>query len=182
MAYPASSIANEILKRTRNHNIDDVTPMKLQKLVYFAHGWWLGVTGKPLIAEQVEAWQYGPVVPSLYEATKEFGNQPIPAPLLDYVVEDNNVVEITQQVENTETVDDPDEDAVVSLLEWVIKEYGDKSGIALSNLSHIKGGPWDITVNNHLGSGQMLPKSTDISAELIRNYFQAQAGNMAVLN
>ncbi len=44
-------------------------PMDSQKLValtYIAHGWHLGITGRPLLSESIEAWQAGPVVPSVY--------------------------------------------------------------------------------------------------------------------
>src|SRR5258708_4237314 len=54
-----------------------IDPLKLQKLVYFAHGWHLAVTGKPLIDEYVEAWPYGPVIPSLYHRFKSYGADPI---------------------------------------------------------------------------------------------------------
>ena len=33
------------------------------KLVYLCHGWMLGIYGRSLIGEPVEAWRYGPVVP-----------------------------------------------------------------------------------------------------------------------
>jgi len=102
MAYPAKSIANELLSLAHTRGISDVTPMKLQKLVYYAHGWWFGATGEPLIEEQIEAWQYGPVVPSLYEATKNFGNQSITTPLHDYVLKGEELVEITQHVASEE--------------------------------------------------------------------------------
>lgn len=39
---------------------------QLVRLVYLAHGWCLGYTGKPLISGRVEAWKYGPVVPEVY--------------------------------------------------------------------------------------------------------------------
>ena len=44
----------------------DTTPMHVIKLVYLAHGWMLGFTSRALINEAVEAWTYGPVVPSTY--------------------------------------------------------------------------------------------------------------------
>src|SRR5215510_7158653 len=54
-----------------------LTPMKLQKLVYFAHGWSLALTGVPLIKDAVEAWRYGPVIPALYHEFKHNGARPI---------------------------------------------------------------------------------------------------------
>ncbi|MFC0184306.1 Panacea domain-containing protein [Pseudarcicella hirudinis] len=54
-----------------------VSPMKLQKIVYFAQGVHLARYQKPLIDEAVEAWTYGPVIPSLYHTFKHLGNSPI---------------------------------------------------------------------------------------------------------
>ena len=56
--YRASDIANYFLDRAQQG--DAITQMKVQKLVYFAHWWHLGITKNPLIRYQVEAWSYGP--------------------------------------------------------------------------------------------------------------------------
>ena len=55
MTYQAVAIANAFIDIGKQNNATDLTPMKLQKLVYFAHGWNLGATGRPLINEEVEA-------------------------------------------------------------------------------------------------------------------------------
>ena len=39
--------------------------MKLQKLVYYAQAWALVWSGEPLFPDAIEAWDYGPVVPSV---------------------------------------------------------------------------------------------------------------------
>jgi uncharacterized phage-associated protein len=57
----------------------ELTPMKLIKLVYLAHGWYLGIKGEALINEEIQAWKYGPVIESLYHAFKRYGNKQIPA-------------------------------------------------------------------------------------------------------
>jgi uncharacterized phage-associated protein len=55
-----------------------VTNLKLQKILYIAHKVFLGRNnGQPLIDNNFEAWDYGPVVPELYREVKMFGNQPI---------------------------------------------------------------------------------------------------------
>lgn len=56
-----------------------ITQMQLQKLVYLAQGWSLGVRGVPLFDERIEAWVHGPVIPSLRRAFGDFGHDPIPA-------------------------------------------------------------------------------------------------------
>src|ERR1700678_4090164 len=76
MPYPAAAIANEFIRLARDSN-RPLSPMKVQKLVYFAHGWFLAFTGKPLINEPIEAWQFGPVIPSLYHSLKGYGTKEI---------------------------------------------------------------------------------------------------------
>jgi uncharacterized phage-associated protein len=61
-----------------------MTPLKIQKLVYFLHGWHLAVRADPAIGESFEAWPYGPVLSSLYQQFKGFGRSPITTYALDY--------------------------------------------------------------------------------------------------
>ena len=80
MPYPSAAIANrflEIAKRSRAL----VDPMKLQKLVYFAHGWHLGFDKGPLCSEFAEAWRWGPVFPNLYHEVKRWGSAPVMSPV-----------------------------------------------------------------------------------------------------
>ena len=51
--------------------------LELQKLLYLAHMAYLGRTGRPLILESFEAWDLGPVVPTLYHRAKAFGSSPV---------------------------------------------------------------------------------------------------------
>src|SRR5262245_61420633 len=78
MTFDAKAVANRFLNLARLEE-KNLTPMKLQKLVYYAQGWCLGLNDCPIINEQVEAWQYGPVIPTLYHTFKEFGNGAITA-------------------------------------------------------------------------------------------------------
>lgn len=55
-----------------------VTNLKLQKILYLAHMVYMGNhQGEPLVGDLFEAWDYGPVVPALYHAVKQYGNKPI---------------------------------------------------------------------------------------------------------
>jgi uncharacterized phage-associated protein len=55
-----------------------MTPMRLQKLLYYCQGWHLAWYGQPLFAERIEAWRHGPVVPVVYAEPWGRGNDPIP--------------------------------------------------------------------------------------------------------
>jgi len=56
---------------------DLVSPLKIQKLVYYAYAWYLVHKNKKLFNEGIEAWPNGPVVPSLYKQLKKYGSSPI---------------------------------------------------------------------------------------------------------
>lgn len=123
--HDARTIANRFL-HLAEAAADSVTPMQLLKLVYIAHGWNLGLTGRPLINDRVQAWQYGPVIRPLYDAIRNFKSQPVrgplPAPANDHLSADE-----------------------LGLIQEVYDLYGDLSGPALSRLTHAKGTPWDMT-------------------------------------
>ena len=57
MPYDAKSIANFFIDRAKESG-ETLTQMKLHKLIYYAHGWHLALTGEPLIDEPVQAWNY----------------------------------------------------------------------------------------------------------------------------
>ncbi|SRR6266496_19796 len=56
---------------------DLITPLKMQKLVYYAYCWVIAKHGKRLFKEAIEAWPNGPVIKSLYGELKEYGSMPI---------------------------------------------------------------------------------------------------------
>ncbi|GLZ39260.1 type II toxin-antitoxin system antitoxin SocA domain-containing protein [Actinokineospora sp. NBRC 105648] len=67
-------VAAAILERTGPES-----PMKLQKLLYYAQGWHLGLFGEPLFPDRIEAWTAGPVVPEVYrrhEGSREVAEWP----------------------------------------------------------------------------------------------------------
>ena len=49
-----------------------LTPMQLQKLLYYAQGYFVGCYGRPLFSDAIKAWKWGPVVPPVYNAYKKF--------------------------------------------------------------------------------------------------------------
>ena len=57
-----------------------INNMKMQKLCYYAQGFALAKLQQPLFFDHIEAWQHGPVVPSLWNKYKDFGYKPLPAP------------------------------------------------------------------------------------------------------
>ncbi len=164
MAFTPIAVANTLLDIATSRGIKDLTPMKIQKLVYYAHGWWLGVKGKPLIDEQVEAWPYGPVVPSVFDAVKKYGNTPITRYL---VTSYEDAFDIAPQ-----KVPEYASEDVRNLLDWIVDQYGRHTGITLSNLTHLPGTPWEQVNRKYNGR---IPKCTDIPSEVIEEFFRNEA-------
>ena len=55
-----------------------LTQLSVQKGLYLAHMTYLGTTnGEPLLSEEFQAWDLGPVLPSLYRDLKMFGRKPV---------------------------------------------------------------------------------------------------------
>jgi uncharacterized phage-associated protein len=120
------AIANQILKLSKEKSIE-VSMMKLIKLVFFAHGWMLGVAGKPMSYEPAEAWQYGPVFRSLYNSLPYQGAMIITEPIKD----------IFGSVFNAEF--DQNE---LNLMSKIVDVYGKFGAFQLSDLTHQTGSPW----------------------------------------
>ncbi len=69
-------IANYFLWFFQTHG-DLLTNLKLQKLLYFAQGWYLALYDEKLFKEDIQAWIHGPVVPTIYHHYREYKYAPI---------------------------------------------------------------------------------------------------------
>lgn len=117
----------------------NISHLKLQKLVYCTHGWWLAFRkeGKvpfiqgDLLDELPQAQQYGPIYASLYAALRHrklFANPVPPMP-----GEENNCI--------------ASDDSRIPLLDWVSDRYIQLSGFDMSDLTHKEGSPWHQVTN-----------------------------------
>ncbi len=74
-------IFNYIKKQEENNIPKDQyeypTQLKIQKLLYFAQAAFLSLLNKPAFKEEIEAWQYWPVVREVYNELKKFWNNPV---------------------------------------------------------------------------------------------------------
>ncbi|WP_417392009.1 Panacea domain-containing protein [Gimesia sp.] len=178
MAYNSKAIANYFLDIAEKEGDTSITPMKVQKLVYYAHGWHLAIYGRPLIHEQIEAWKYGPVIESLFHTFKIYGKDQITEKAKRYQFPEvqpgedvndllENVRVYEPSLEDDENTDeDPSETAV--FLDQVWEIYGKYSGTRLSNMTHTPGSPWSVVSEKYEGDP---PKGTDIPREIIEEYF-----------
>ena len=75
--YSAIDVAEYIVEYCNDHNYG-VSNLKLQKLLYFVQAYFLIASQNACFYEEIEAWDFGPVVPSVYSKFKQFGSTDIP--------------------------------------------------------------------------------------------------------
>ena len=75
--YTAIQIAKYFINKAVKEEDKKLTPLKLQKILYYAQGWYLANFNKPLFQDRIEAWKYGPAIRSIYKEYEAYGNQPI---------------------------------------------------------------------------------------------------------
>ena len=68
---------NEYIRDFENEDTDDITNMKLQKLLFYAQSAFLAIKGVPLFNNNILAWEHGPVIPEIYDKFKINGNKGI---------------------------------------------------------------------------------------------------------
>lgn len=107
----------EYLLRLSDEEANDITNLKLQKLLYYVQGFNLALNGEKLFAEPIEAWRYGPVVADLYHYYKDNGSQ--------VILPDPNY-EFSQ----------PFTPEQKELMQEVNNIYGQYSGVKLMHLTH----------------------------------------------
>lgn len=81
--YQANTIAKYFINKASENVISEdgqkegITNLKLQKMLYFAQAFFLVKTKKVIFSDKIEAWEFGPVIPSIYHEYKNYKNKPI---------------------------------------------------------------------------------------------------------
>ena len=146
LPYDSRQIANWFIRRSQKDG-NQISIMRLLKLVYMAHGWTLALFDRPLIMDRIEAWEYGPVIPVVYFAFRP---------------QQKNKYTIFSELKIYERELD---EKIETLLEEVYDLYKGISTIGLSNLTHIKGGPWEIVHSRG-------KRYNEIPDELIKKHYK----------
>ncbi|MGE8134858.1 type VI toxin-antitoxin system SocA family antitoxin [Novosphingobium subterraneum] len=134
--YDPRGIANLLLDEADRIGIG-VTNLALQKLLYFAHGFFLNEAQKPLVKGYFEAWQFGPVHPTAYQAFKRAGADPI----IFRAQGQDPLTGLPTEISTPETP------VVRRLVQQVLNSYGRLSPGRLVDLSHAKNSPWHFVVD-----------------------------------
>jgi uncharacterized phage-associated protein len=115
---------------------DNISNLKLQKLLYYSQGFHLAMhSGEPLFPEPLLAWDHGPVVEPIYHQFKSYRWQGIDRP------EDFDINAYPPEVRE--------------LLTTVYRVYGQFTAKALEDMTH-KEPPWNDTPRNQVISHELM--------------------------
>lgn len=134
------AVANYVLDYADNKG-RQISNLALQKILYFCHVWTLIELNRPLIRQEFEAWEFGPVLQYVYREFKQ--------------AEDRAIVTRAKRLDPSTGVFVEAEcvlpDDIKGLLDRVLELYTQLSASQLVKLSHVENGPWH-SVWNHEGN------------------------------
>lgn len=137
----------------------EITPLALQKLLYFSQAFYKVFAGRFLFEEDCEAWVHGPVYREIYYKYKDHGYNPIEESMKKF-----ECFDLTESERE--------------IIDAVIDYFGCFSGKILEAMTHIEP-PWKET---RLGLGDGETSSRIIKKDLIEKYYHQVAVKYNMLN
>lgn len=129
MTFSAIHVSNSIIKRSFADDIS-LTPMKLQRILYFVASEYAKRTGVALFDEQFMLWQYGPVVQTVYDKFSCFKG--------------NRITKYAKDAKgNGFCVDETRDDVLSAVLTEVWDRCKNIPAVTLSRVSVMEGSGWN---------------------------------------
>lgn len=138
----AKTVARVFEYLSHKYDEEPMENTRLNKLVYFAQGHMLGENGTELFPNEIDAWQFGPVVPTVY----------------------SDFCKIKQRAKTDDLSDIDLTPEQVELIMDVWLQYGCFTAYKLTSMTHVPGTPWSMTYIEGR-KGVHIPK------DLMREYF-----------
>jgi len=150
--FTASDVAHIIINEARKRHVGDLTSLKLQKLLYFAYGWYSVFHEEPLFDDKFIAYYYGPVIDRINHSLRANGQMPI--------VDEDNWLE-TRFKQPSEKVPEK----VQELIDFIADHYFKYTASELVRITHKENSPWHKAYNDRKGVYSV------ISTEDIKEHF-----------
>lgn len=144
------SVANFFLNIVDRDSGSSITPLKLQKILYYAQGYYLALNNKELFKEDFQAWAHGPANPDIYNKYRDYKFGIITAPSIEEIPNFN--------------------DEIVNFLYSIWESFGIYDGKYLEELTH-KEKPW-IEARKGFEPGEKCDKI--ISKKSMKEYFKTK--------
>lgn len=159
----ALDVARYIINYSNEKNYS-ISNLKLQKLLYFVQAYYLSFTSshEPCFSEEIEAWDFGPVVPSVYHEFKSFGGGDIPPVTSYYKLEsENNFWSIREVPYNSNCISKRDKE----IINDIIDKFSAYSASELVQITHNQA-PWK--------NAYIPQRNAIITKDTIRGYFNGE--------
>lgn len=155
--YSAIDVSRYVINYSNDKKYG-ISNLKLQKILYLIQAYFLIVEKQACFSDAIEAWDFGPVVPAVYHAYKQYGAGNIPR-ISSYVDFDD------QNIWNTRRI--PYQKGILSqadrsLMRDVVDMFKDYSASDLVTLTHNQS-PWINAYRKHANN--------EITIESIKQYF-----------
>lgn len=131
--------------------LGEVTPLALQKILYFIQGLYFSKYGTPLFNDNCQAWVHGPVYAEIYDMFSGFKYDPIDDPRFELLKGKSTDLNEKER----------------EVIDLVINTFGMYGGKVLERITH-KETPWS---DAREGYSENEPSRDEISKEAIKEYF-----------
>lgn len=122
------------------------TNLQVMKMTYIAHGHMMAIYNEPLIYDEVEAWDHGPVIPAIWKEFRKWGSSVIG---------------------RVKYIPDPFKNKEREVIDGTFQHYGKFCGYYLSQITHHDGDrrtPWSMYYQK--GKNQVIPD------DVTKNYYR----------
>lgn len=138
-------VAAYFIYLANNEDKNELTPLKLQKLVYYSQAFVIAFCKRRLFNEPIQAWRHGPVCPELYRTYRMYGYHHITA---------------VQTLGNADSI--INNNIVKAIIDAIWETFGKFSGPQLEEMTHQED-PWRDAIRQGV--------NTLISDVSIQRYF-----------
>lgn len=157
MPYDVLDVARYVINYS-NEKGYGCSNLKLQKLLYLTQAYFLISTNGPLFLNEIQAWDFGPVIPDAYHEFKRFGAGDIPFVTRYFEMPDGTLSTLCECQYDPELIDKKTK----RLINDVVDNFKDYTSTALVTLTHNQA-PWK---DNFVPNEQKV-----IPLDQIRAYF-----------
>ena len=135
--YTAEDVASYVIRKCTLENCA-ISNLQLQKILYYLQVSFLQEKGRALFSDDIEAWQFGPVVRSVYRKYCGYG-----------------AVAIREDEKPHSEISLEDRE----LIDKIVEEKRRIKSWVLVNMTHEDGKPWDRVYRNGIGEKDVIPKA-----------------------
>lgn len=150
--FHVSAVTNLIIDFANKIDVN-LTNLKLQKILFFVNGIYYSEKDEVLFAEEMRAWEYGPIIPEIYYEFKRFGSSSLnktKSYIFDPEIGDILIKEI------------PSTNNEYKVIEALSRLFFIQSASDLVNMSHRGDSPWSRYFDSqHIGGKEIIFEDKD---------------------